>query len=193
MSPEAIEHRDGAVPRRSFLVRASTGWALLAASTATALAAAVRFLRPRAHPGGDDRFGIGRPEDYAPGEVRASLRGNRRFWTVREDDRLFVLAAACTHLGCNVEWIPGEGKFRCPCHGSGFARSGRHLQGPAPRPLERCRVAVAPDGRIEVDPSRRYHEELGQWKDPDSFLVTGAAPPVACLPAGSPPGRGGAD
>jgi cytochrome b6-f complex iron-sulfur subunit len=32
------------------------------------------------------------------------------------------------------------------------------------------RVALAEDGQILVDKSRKFQYELGQWIDPDSFL-----------------------
>jgi cytochrome b6-f complex iron-sulfur subunit len=44
------------------------------------------------------------------------------------------------------------------------------LEGPAPRPLERYAIRVAEDGQLEVDKSRLFQAELGQWKDPDSFV-----------------------
>ena len=47
---------------------------------------------------------------------------------------------------------------------------GDQLRGPAPRPLERCAIRVAEDGQLEVDRSRVFREELGQWADPASFV-----------------------
>ena len=35
-------------------------------------------------------------------------------------------------------WLDGEQKFKCPCHGSGFYMTGVNFEGPAPRPLERA-------------------------------------------------------
>ena len=55
---------------------------------------------------------------------------------VRHGERLTLLAARCTHLGCTLE-AAGDGTIRCPCHGSRFDERGRVLQGPATQPLER--------------------------------------------------------
>jgi cytochrome b6-f complex iron-sulfur subunit len=85
-------------------------------------------------------------------------------------DVIFALQSICTHLGCPPNWLAGEQKFKCPCHGSGFYISGINFEGPAPRPLERFKVTVADDGQILVDKSQKFQEELAQWSDPDSFL-----------------------
>ncbi len=48
---------------------------------------------------------------------------------------IFALRTVCTHLGCTPNWLEGEQKFKCPCHGSGFYKDGINFEGPAPRPL----------------------------------------------------------
>ena len=57
---------------------------------------------------------------------------------LREHDEIYGLRLVCTHLGCTVSVTPRA--LICPCHGSTFDRSGKVLEGPAGRPLERCRV-----------------------------------------------------
>ena len=89
---------------------------------------------------------------------------------VQHASGFYVLSTTCTHLGCTPNYLSAEGKFKCPCHGSGFRVTGINFEGPAPRPLERVRVALAEDGQILVDKSRKFQFELGQWIDPDSFL-----------------------
>jgi cytochrome b6-f complex iron-sulfur subunit len=50
-------------------------------------------------------------------------------------------SATCTHMGCTVN--PSGRKFFCPCHGSTYdARTGKVLDGPAPRPLPKIPVTV---------------------------------------------------
>ena len=85
-------------------------------------------------------------------------------------DIIYALQSVCTHLGCPPNWLAAEQKFKCPCHGSGFYISGINFEGPAPRPLERFKVALADDGQIMVDKSQKFQQELGQWSDPDSFI-----------------------
>jgi len=50
---------------------------------------------------------------------------------VRDPDRLFVIYARCTHLGCTPDWKSSENKFKCPCHGSGYDNEGVNFEGPA--------------------------------------------------------------
>ena len=53
------------------------------------------------------------------------------------DGRFHEHSAACTHLGCVVQWNDVESSWDCPCHGSRFAPGGEVLNGPAAKPLER--------------------------------------------------------
>ncbi|MFQ5483516.1 MAG: ubiquinol-cytochrome c reductase iron-sulfur subunit, partial [Nitrospinaceae bacterium] len=67
-------------------------------------------------------------------------------------------------------WLKTEGKYKCPCHGSGFTMDGINFEGPAPRALDRLKVVVGPDGQIVVDKSKKFVYEKGQWDDAGSFI-----------------------
>jgi cytochrome b6-f complex iron-sulfur subunit len=85
---------------------------------------------------------------------------------------IYALRAVCTHLGCTPNWLPNQQVFKCPCHGSGYYKSGINYEGPTPRPLERLAIGLAGDGQIEVDTSRTFRYEKGEWRDPRSVLVS---------------------
>jgi len=132
----------------------------------------LRFFFPRALYEPNTVFDIGFPSDFALGIDQRFLMTNR-VWVVREPDRLFVIFARCTHLGCTPEWKPAENKFKCPCHGSGYDSEGVNFEGPAPRPMDRAHIETAPDGQILVDVSRLYQWPKGQptqFNDDGAFL-----------------------
>ena len=133
----------------------------------------LRFFFPRALYEPNTVFNIGFPADFSLGIDQRYLMTNR-VWVVREPDRLFVIYARCTHLGCTPEWKPAENKFKCPCHGSGYDSEGVNFEGPAPRPMDRANVMLDPTGKISVDTSRLYVDDpragVNHFNDPGAFL-----------------------
>jgi len=150
------------------------GFSLLAATHLLWLLGLARFMFPNIVIEPPTKFRAGRPDDYEPGHVETKFTGRFGVWIVRHEyegrTQIYALRTYCTHLGCTPLWLDAEQKFKCPCHGSGFSKEGINLEGPAPRPLERYAIRVAEDGQLEVDKGRLFQEELGQWKDPDSFV-----------------------
>jgi cytochrome b6-f complex iron-sulfur subunit len=152
------------------------GLGMMALGTAAGLwtAAAARFLMPNVSIKPSSRFKSGFPHTYPPGHVETRYKEKYGVWivhgTYRGRSQIYALRTVCTHLGCITLWQPAEQKFKCPCHGSGFHRDGINCEGPAPRPLERYAIHVASDGQLEIDRSRVFCEELGQWNDPASFV-----------------------
>jgi len=132
-----------------------------------------RFFLPRTLFEPATSFKIGYPEEYGLG-VDTKWQQKYRIWVDRTPDRLFVIYARCTHLGCTPDWKSGDNKFKCPCHGSGYDSEGVNFEGPAPRPMDRAHVEKSPDGQILVDVSRLYQWPKGQpsqFNDDGSFLA----------------------
>ena len=161
----------GDVSRRGFLSWITAGWLAFGALTTGTLIGTVRFLFPNVLFEPPQTFRAGLPEEYTIGDVSTRFKEQFAVWIVRTPTEIYVLSTVCTHLGCTPNWLSGEQKFKCPCHGSGFRKTGINFEGPAPRPLERYRVALADDGQILVDKTRKYQWEKGEWSDPESFLA----------------------
>jgi len=161
------------VSRRSFMKWSlPLGWTAFSAATASTLVATARSLFPNVLFEPPQSFKAGFPGEYNVGEVDVRWKDAFGVWIVREPDQFYALIAVCTHLGCSPNWLPAENKFKCPCHGSGFYRTGVNFEGPAPRPLERARILLADDGQILVDKSVKFQQEKGEWEKPESFLKT---------------------
>jgi cytochrome b6-f complex iron-sulfur subunit len=147
-------------------------WTGVVAFLATWLLAFFRFFLPRTLFEPSTVFKIGYPSDFGLG-VDTKFQQKYRIWVDRIPGRLFVIYAKCTHLGCTPDWKPSENKFKCPCHGSGYDSEGVNFEGPAPRPMDRAQVELAPDGQVLVDVSRLYQWPKGQpshFDDPGAFL-----------------------
>jgi len=152
-------------------------WGAFSAASAAALAATGRFMFPNVLNEPPRQFKVGFPSEYGMG-VDERFKDKYGVWIVRTPDDIeqhasgfYVLISVCTHLGCTPNYLSAEGKFKCPCHGSGFRTTGINFEGPAPRPLERAKIAIDPaDGQIVIDKSITFHGERGEWTNPDSFL-----------------------
>jgi cytochrome b6-f complex iron-sulfur subunit len=149
-------------------------WSAFAAFMIAWFIAFFRFFLPRTLFEPATSFKIGYPADFGLG-VDTKFQQKYRIWVDRTPDRIFVIYARCTHLGCTPDWKPAENKFKCPCHGSGYDSEGINFEGPAPRPMDRAKVEIAPDGQILVDVSKLYQWPKGQpshFNDPGAFLPT---------------------
>jgi len=131
---------------------------------------ALRYMFPRVLFEPPTKFKAGFPQDFVVGEVSEKYKDEKRVWIIREKDGFYALISICTHLGCTPRWLPGESKFKCPCHGSGFYKTGINFEGPAPRPLERASIGLADDGELEVDRSIKFLYEKNEWGKSGSFL-----------------------
>jgi cytochrome b6-f complex iron-sulfur subunit len=160
----------GEVTRRGFLSTLGLGWAAFAGATAAGLGATVRFMMPTVLYEPPQEFKAGYPSEFAVGAVDERFKASYGVWIVREPQGFYALSTTCTHLGCTPNWLSADEKFKCPCHGSGFVRTGINVEGPAPRPLERYRIVLAEDGQILIDKNTKYQEEKGQWSLDGAYL-----------------------
>jgi cytochrome b6-f complex iron-sulfur subunit len=146
-------------------------WAAFTAATIAALSTVLRFMFPNVLFEPKMSFIAGSPEDYEAGKVDERWKEKYGVWVVRTSEEIYALSTVCTHLGCTPNWLETEQKFKCPCHGSGFFKSGINFEGPAPRPLERYAISLSEDGQILIDKSKKFQEEKGEWNNPASFIA----------------------
>lgn len=153
----------------------AAAWASITAVTGIATLGTARFMFPNVLVEPPSKFKVGPASDYPLNTVSNKWKDQFGIWVVHTDqyegkNLIYALSSVCTHLGCTPNWLDGEQKFKCPCHGSGFYITGVNFEGPAPRPLERVGLRIAEDGLLEVDKSLKFQEEMGQWVDPASFV-----------------------
>lgn len=168
---DETEVKRGIWSRRDFFTR--LGWGCFGIFTGFSLLGFLRSAFPRVLFQPPATFKAGFPADYAIGEVSEKYKQEQRVWIVRQEEGIYAIFAKCTHLGCTPRWLAAENKFKCPCHGSGFYKSGLNFEGPAPRPLDRLKVTVGDDGQLVVDKSKTLRMEAGPEPDdqhPESIL-----------------------
>lgn len=75
----------------------------------------------------------------------------RDVWAVKHDATdVTIFSPICPHLGCRYNWDPATQHFECPCHGSVWAKDGKVLGGPTPRPLDTLPHKIE-DGELLVE------------------------------------------
>jgi len=147
-------------------------WASIASFLGVSFLMFLRFFLPRTIMEPSSVFRIGFPGDYSFG-VDTKWQQQHRIWVVKNSERLFVIFAKCTHLGCTPDWKASENKFKCPCHGSGYDSEGVNFEGPAPRPMDRAKVEMDAEGQVVVDTSKLFDSPKGgqsRFDDPGAFI-----------------------
>lgn len=160
----------GESSRRGFLTSMGLGWAAFAAAMGAGTGAMVRFMMPNVLYEPPQEFKAGFPAEFGVGQVDERFKDEFGVWIVRTATGFYALSTVCTHLGCTPNWLSSDEKFKCPCHGSGFQKTGINFEGPAPRPLERYKISMAEDGQIQIDKNTKFQEEKGQWSLEGAFL-----------------------
>ncbi|MBI4665518.1 MAG: Rieske 2Fe-2S domain-containing protein [Nitrospinae bacterium] len=178
----------GAPSRRKFFL--ITGWSSLGLFLSGAGAAFARYFYPGVLYEPQTTFNAGRPEEYVkpvnPTEVVVDERfkSSQRVWIVRSSKGVYAMVGVCTHLGCTPNWFPGEQRFKCPCHGSNYNVEGEVVAGPAPLPLFRAKIKLAPDGSMIITtgllgikrPELQYKKStlLPRWTDEEKIDIAKA-------------------
>jgi cytochrome b6-f complex iron-sulfur subunit len=157
------------VSRRGFLKWTTVGWVAFSAACTSGLVASTRFLFPNVLFEPPQSFKVGFPSEYTVGEVDTRWKDAYGVWIVRNSEGFYALIAVCTHLGCSPNWLAAENKFKCPCHGSGFYKTGVNFEGPAPGRWS-ARIVLSDDGQIPGRQVGEVQAEKGEWTKEESFL-----------------------
>ncbi len=84
-------------------------------------------------------------------ERTATSRGGFVLRNSEDPKDMLILNSRCTHLACSVNWSENDQVYLCPCHDGKFARDGKVLAGPPPRPLDRySEFRVTDAGVLEI-------------------------------------------
>jgi cytochrome b6-f complex iron-sulfur subunit len=156
--------------RRRFISWIALAWSAFTAALMNLSASTARMMFPNVLFEKPLTFKAGLPAEVQDGQVDERFKQSEGVWLVRDGHEIYALLAVCTHLGCTPNWLEEEQKFKCPCHGSGYYKSGINFEGPAPRPLERVAISLAEDGRILIDKNQTFRYEREEWNNPGSFL-----------------------
>lgn len=134
------------ISRRDFINR--LGWTAFLGTVGGFTGASIRFLFPNVLYEPPKEYKIGYPLDYPEG---VNFIADKRIFVIRSQDRIQVVSAVCTHIGCTLSWSGEDREWKCPCHGSVFNEKGAVVKGPAPKALPWYGVFLSPDGRLFVN------------------------------------------
>lgn len=137
---------DPELPSRRDVLGLAAIWSTISAM-AFAFVGMIRLPKAAVLGSPSKKFRVTLPEALPAGE--AFSPPGRQVAVYRDEGGVYAISKVCTHLGCIVKPVAGEG-FECPCHGSRYAADGSVTKGPAPRPLPWLQVTNK-GGNIFVD------------------------------------------
>jgi Rieske Fe-S protein len=133
--------------RRAFLNSLIGGW--LAALGASFIGPLVKYILPPTPEPDQVSLALTDIKDMAAGSVHGFAWGNKPGLLKKAEDGTFIaFVGVCTHLDCNVSYIPEQKRFYCACHEGWYDENGVNVAGPPPSPLRRLDVSVEGDTMI---------------------------------------------
>ncbi|MBW1797697.1 MAG: Rieske (2Fe-2S) protein [Deltaproteobacteria bacterium] len=88
---------------------------------------------------------------FHPDEQLAAANFKEGIFLIKKGADFKALSARCTHLGCTLNFDAVSQQFKCPCHGSLFAISGKWISGPAKKDLISIPVKRGTNGDMKVE------------------------------------------
>jgi cytochrome b6-f complex iron-sulfur subunit len=128
--------------RRNFLSRILAGW--LALVLLPAVYVIIKYIiPPKLREAVLQTIFAGKMSDIPVNSYKI-VRYNKKPIIIihTETGEIKAFSAACTHLGCIVDFEPENKRFHCNCHDSLYDLNGMNYSGPAQKPLAPYRVTV---------------------------------------------------
>ena len=88
---------------------------------------------------------------FHPDEQLSAVNFKDEVFLIKKGTGFNALSARCTHLGCAISYDAMSRQFKCPCHGSLFAISGKWILGPAKKDLISIPVKREANGNMDVE------------------------------------------
>ncbi len=133
--------------RRAFLNGLIGGW--LAALGAAFVSPFVKYVVPPTREPDQVTVPLADVKDMAPHTVKGFAWGNKPGLLKKTEEGDYVaFVGVCTHLDCNVTFVPEQRRFYCACHEGWYDENGLNIAGPPPAPLRRLAVSVEGDALI---------------------------------------------
>ncbi len=122
---------------RRRIIQGFLGGGLLA-SLASFIYPVLRYLIPPAVADlGGDEIVAAKINELKPNSSKIFRFGSRPGLLIMNSDGTYrALSAACTHLGCTVQYRSDLRQIWCACHNGIYDLNGRNVSGPPPRPLD---------------------------------------------------------
>lgn len=135
------------IPRRQFLNTLIGGFS--AALFASFLNPIIKFIFPPYREPDRIILPFSNFKNMLPHSIEKFSWGNKPGILKKTEDGLWqAFVAVCTHLDCNVSYIPTQKKFFCACHEGWYDENGKNIKGPPPRPLRQLIVIVEGEDMI---------------------------------------------
>ena len=93
----------------------------------------------------------GKAAEIAPNTGKIVPFGTQPVIVVRTSTgELRAFSGTCTHLSCTVQYRPDIERIWCACHNGHYDLTGKNVEGPPPRPLDRYDVVLKDDDVLVV-------------------------------------------
>jgi cytochrome b6-f complex iron-sulfur subunit len=127
--------------RRQFLNGLLGGW--FGALAASLLYPVLKFVFPPAREPDRVILPFSDFKDMELNAVKSFAWGSKPGLLKKNDDGSYTaFVAVCTHLDCNVTYLPEQRKFFCACHDGWYDENGTNIGGPPPRPLRQLNISI---------------------------------------------------